>query len=208
MKQHLLAILPALLLINPTTTAHASGCPSTELVFARGTNEAPGLGEVGESFQATLHAQSVYAVDFPASMDFGPSTLAGVADAAHHIESMASRCGRTRIVLAGYSAGAAVASFVTSDAVPPGVDTDLRPLTDAEASHVAAVVLFGAPSPNFSGLLGVPQSEIGGRFQNRVRAYCVDGDPVCSSGGDFSLHCTYSTNGMTVDAATFARNHL
>lgn len=207
MKHYTLAILPIALLINPIT-AHASACPSTELVFARGTNDSPGVGAVGDSFAAALKPGSVYGVNYPASMDFNSSVLAGVSDTANHIESMAAQCPRTRIVLGGFSQGAAVAAFVTSDSVPAGVDTDLHPLSDSVAAHIKAVVLFGLPNANFSNLLGVPQADIGGRFQARTRTFCIPGDPVCDGGSDFQIHCQYAENGMTVEAATFARNHL
>ena len=51
------------------------------------------------------------------------------------------------MMLGGYSQGAAVMGFVTSDAVLGGVDpaTVPKPLQPEVAAHVAAVVLFGVP---------------------------------------------------------------
>ena len=60
---------------------------------------------------------------------------------------MAQNCPKTKMVLSGYSQGAAVMGFVTSAAVPDGVDpaTVPKPLAPEVADHVAAVVLFAVP---------------------------------------------------------------
>src|SRR4051812_39705474 len=70
------AIAPALVVIAPVAPASAEPCPDVEVVFARGTSEAPGLGEVGEAFVEALRSRvgarslDVYAVNYPASTDF------------------------------------------------------------------------------------------------------------------------------------------
>lgn len=203
--KYFLAIIALLGFISPIT-AHASACPSTEVVFARGTNEPPGVGEIGQAFVDALHPDSVYAVDYPASMDFRNSILQGVGDAANHIEGLVGRCPGTRIVLGGYSQGAALAAFVTSDSIPEGIETDLRPLSDSVARHVKAVVVFGLPDAQFTGMLGVPPANISSRFASKQ--LCVEGDPICDGGGDFGRHSMYIDSGMVVEGAQFARNHL
>ena len=61
----------------PTANAAEDLCPAVEVVFARGTNEAPGVGTTGQSFVDALNARlpgktvDVYGVNFPASMNFG-----------------------------------------------------------------------------------------------------------------------------------------
>src|SRR3954464_1759868 len=121
-------------------TAAADPCPEVEIVFARGTTEPPGVGGVGQAFVDSLRSHlgarsaGVYAVDYPASTDFDSSTPVGVNDASTHIRSMAVTCPSTRMVLGGYSQGAAVIDLSTT-AVPPEV-----------ADHVAAAALFGAPN--------------------------------------------------------------
>lgn len=200
----ILAIISSFVWIPP---AQASACPSVEVVFARGTGEPAGLGDVGQAFVDQLHAQS-YAVDYPASMAFNDSVLAGVGDAAGHIEGLVSRCPGAKIVLGGYSQGGSVAAFVTSDVVPDGVDTNLKPLANGTASHIRAVVLFAPPSPGFSNLLGVPYAGVGGRFQGKTLTICAPGDMVCGDGGDFSVHNTYVDNGSIQDAVNYARGRL
>ena len=79
----------------------------------------------------------------------------GIVDAANKIEAIAASCANTQIVLGGYSQGAAVAGYTTTDTIPDGIvlpDGLAGTLPPAIASHVAAVVLFGTPSD------GVPES--------------------------------------------------
>ena len=122
--------LPITLIDLPTATAEP--CPDVEVVFARGTTEPPGVGGVGRAFVESLRSQlggrsvGVYAVNYPASNDFDMSTPAGAGDASTHIQSMAANCPNTRMVLGGYSQGAAVIDLSTT-AMPPQV-----------ADHVAA----------------------------------------------------------------------
>src|SRR6476661_10671109 len=110
----------------PLPSAQADPCPDAEVVFARGTTEAPGVGPTGEAFVDALRTQvgtksvGVYAVDYPATTDF-PTAVEGIADARTHVLSTAANCPRTKMVLGGFSQGAAVMGFVTANAVPDGV---------------------------------------------------------------------------------------
>ena len=84
----------------------------------------------------------------------------------------------------------------------------MRPLSPAEAGRIKAVILFAAPSPGFSALLGVPQAAIGGRFQGKTLEICADGDPICGNGSDFSIHSSYAFNGSVQDAVNYVRSRL
>jgi cutinase len=70
----------------------AAACPDVEVVFARGTNEPPGVGGVGQAFINSLRAQAkgrsvgVYAVNYPATDDFARSSLAGAGDTRAHVQ--------------------------------------------------------------------------------------------------------------------------
>ena len=103
----------------------AQSCPDVEVVFARGTTEAPGLGPTGDAFVDSLRSRIgsksmvVYPVDYPATTDF-PTATDGIRDATAHIESTAANCPNTNIVLGGFSQGAAVAGFVTANIIPDG----------------------------------------------------------------------------------------
>lgn len=189
------------------------------MVFARGTFEAPGVGATGQAFVDALNARlvgktvAVDPVNYPASLDFGRA-VDGVADASTKVESSAAKCPNTKIVLGGYSQGAAVAAYTTTDNVPDGVDLPdgiTGPMPPAVAAKVAAVVLFAPPSDWFLHLVDrdAPPISIGPLYAAKTLQLCADGDPVCSPGGrDRAAHSTYRDNGMANQAADFTRNAL
>jgi hypothetical protein len=209
------------LLSAPAPSASADPCPDVEVVFARGSGEPPGVGGVGGLFIDALRGQiggrslGVYPVNYPASTDFSSSdfpltVIDGIRDAGSHIESMAANCPKTREVLGGYSQGAAVAGFVTSAAVPPGVPAAMvrPPMPPEIANHVAAVTLFGTPSDQFLQKYGAPTIVIGPLYQPKTLELCAPGDGICGNGNDAFAHATYAVNGMTGQAANFAASHL
>ena len=195
--------------------ADDSSCPDVEVVFARGTFEAPGVGATGQAFVDALNARlggktvDVYGVNYPASLDFQAATN-GIADAANKIQAIAGSCAHTQIVLGGYSQGAAVAGYTTTDTVPAGValpDGVAGPLPSAVASHVAAVVLFGTPSDGFLNLVAhnAPPITIGHLYTAKTMELCNPGDPICFPGGrDRAAHSAYKSNGTADQAADFA----
>jgi len=218
------AALSAAALLGPQAVGLASAdpapaCSDVEVVFARGTFEAPGVGAVGQAFVDSLNARlggqpvAVYGVNYPASLDF-PAAAAGVADASNRIESIAASCPDTKIVLGGYSQGAAVAGYTTADTVPAGFALPAGitgPMPPAIASHVAAVALFGTPDPWFLGLVdrNAPPIAIGHLYTSKTIQVCDPGDPVCFPGGlDRSAHSAYKTNGAADQAAAFVANAL
>jgi cutinase len=196
-------------------SASAEGCPDVEAIFARGTTETPGVGGIGQAFVDSLQSKvgpksfGVYAVDDPASTDVD-TALDGSTGAGDHVEFMAASCPKTKMVLGGYSQGAAVMGFVTSAAIPDGVDAaDVpKPMPPNVANHVAAVTLFGAPSNRFMDTVGAPQAVIGPLYQPKTLELCAPDDPVCSDGGDWAAHAAYADDGMVDQAANFAASHL
>ncbi|ORB43051.1 cutinase family protein [Mycobacterium paraseoulense] len=196
-------------------SAVAEPCPDVEVVFARGTNEPPGVGRIGQSFVDSLRSHvggrslGVYPVDYPATTDF-PRAVDGISDAGAHVEHMAASCPGTRIVLGGYSQGAAVMGFVTESAVPDGVHLvqALQPMPAGVASHVAAVALFGKPSSQFMSILNEPPVTIGAAYAPKTIELCVPGDPVCSDAANPVAHRQYVEAGMVDQAADFAAGRL
>ena len=73
---------------TPSANAAEDACPAVEVVFARGTNEAPGVGATGQSFVDALTARlpgksiDVYGVNYPASLNFGQAAD-GIVDASN-----------------------------------------------------------------------------------------------------------------------------
>ena len=157
-----------------TPSASAQSCPAVEVIFARGRLESPGVGRLGNAFISALRSKTnknigVYAVQYPADneIDVGANDMSG------HIQSMINNCPDTRLVLGGYSLGAAVTDVVLAlpfkffgfDApLPPGADT-----------HIAAVALFGngitwaGPIGNFNPI-----------YRERTIDLCHGADPICN----------------------------
>jgi cutinase len=216
------------LLSAPITIAAAQPCSDVEAVFARGTGEPVGVGGIGEPFVDELRTAlgpkslDVYPVNYEASSDFSDriqfaqSVVDGIKDATSHIEATAANCPKTRIVLGGYSQGAAVAGFVTSASIPAGVPAEYlsflpKPMPPEIASHVAAVTLFGKPSAQWLQNYGAPTVVIGPLYAPKTDDLCADGDTICNGdpGGLPSFaHASYPVNGMTQQAADFAAHHL
>jgi cutinase len=212
----------------PIAISSAQPCPDVEALFARGTSEPPGVGGIGEPFVDELRTAigpkslDVYPVNYEASSDFSDriqfaqSVVDGIKDATSHIEATAANCPKTRIVLGGYSQGAAVAGFVTSASIPQGVPEEYRsflpqPMPAEIANHVAAVTLFGKPSAQWLQNYGAPVVVIGPLYAPKTLDLCAGGDTICNGdpGGLPSFaHTTYPANGMTQQAADFAASHL
>jgi cutinase len=221
--RHLASILAAAatpaLAIAPSASGAPSAangpCPDAEVVFARGTNDPPGLGDVGQAFVDSLRSKiggktlGVYPVNYPASMDFSTG-IDGINDASRHVEQMAANCPTTKMVLGGYSQGAAVMGFVTSATVPNGAPADARqPMAADVANHVAAITLFGTPSGQFMNMVGQPPMVIGPLYQAKTQELCAAGDPVCSDGGDWAAHDHAYVDSPLIDqGATIAASRI
>lgn len=196
-------VLPSLL---TSPVAHAAACNDVEVVFARGTKEAPGIGRVGEAFVNDLvnlvgnRSVGVYAVNYPASYDF-LAAADGANDASAYIQDVVNNCPDTKVVLGGYSQGAAVVDVVTSVPVP-GIGFT-NPLPPAAGDRIAAVAVFGNPSTKIG--LPLTSSPV---FGTRAIDLCNPGDPICSDGSDVPAHRNYGPDGSAWQAATFVANRL
>lgn len=195
-------VFPMSLLAAPA--ASAAPCPDVEIVFARGTTEPPGVGGIGQAFVDSLRSRlggrsvGVYAVDYPASNDFSRSTPAGGDDMSAHVEAMAANCPNTKMVLGGYSQGAAVVDLATT-AMPADV-----------ADNVAAAAEFGGARSSFADSLSPgPLPSVGPLYKAKTIEMCVPNDPICSQGGwDMRAHGAYVQTGMVDDAAAFAASRI
>jgi len=210
------------MLSAPTLVAPASAapCPDVDVTFARGTDEPPGVGGVGQAFIDSLRSQAggrsvaVYAVNYPAGDDFAPSASAGAVDVHAHVTSMVANCPNTKLVLGGYSLGAMAIDLATIARMPiAGLIPDI--LTADEAAHGAALATFGNPSDRY---LGAPVNEVSPWYGAKAIDLCAPGDPVCTPGGALALpshdelfspvHLSYQGSGMPSQAATFVTSHL
>jgi cutinase len=189
----------------PLTPRAWASCPDVEVVFARGTDEPPGVGKVGGAFVNSLRQQTdrnvaAYGVNYPANDDFLAATD-GANDASAHIQQLADHCPDTKVVLGGYSQGAAVIDIVT--AAPLSGLGFREPLPAEAADHVAAVALFGNPSGRAGGLLSALSPDFGGKIVN----LCNPGDPICSDGDKWQAHLNY-VPGLTNQAAHFVADRM
>ncbi|TPG25568.1 cutinase family protein [Mycolicibacterium hodleri] len=190
--------------VAPIASASADACPNVQIVFARGTGEDPGVGTVGQAFVDSLRAQTtkgqsfaVYPVNYPASHDFLAATD-GANDASSFIQNVATTCPDTKIVLGGFSQGAAVIDILAVAANPILGFTD--PMPAEVADHVAAVAVIGNPSNRIKG----PLTTLSPLYGSKTIDLCNGADPVCSPGDDVAAHSLYVQSGMADQAATFA----
>ena len=132
------ALLAAALVIDPAALPFPSApripvasaaCPGAEVVFARGREEPPGVGFVGDAFVNSLQGKAhmpvgAYGVNYPADVD----PAKGANDMSARVQSMAKYCPNTREVLGGYSLGAVAADLVVAVTRPGfGFSNPCRP---------------------------------------------------------------------------------
>lgn len=188
--------------------ASADPCAPVELIFARGRNEPAGVGVIGDNLVADINARlpqpiGVYGVNYPADTEIP----VGANDISDRIQYMAGACPDTRLIVGGYSLGAAAAALALS-ATQSGFGFD-RPLPPGMDSHIAAVVLIG----NFSKQL--PGHQIAAQYVGRTIDVCNSEDPVCSGRMPTSwedldrvwsdhLQPSYIGSGLVDQAADFA----
>jgi cutinase len=192
-------------MLSQAPSASADPCSDVKVVFARGTNDAPGLGRPGQAFADSLtgllagRTVTTYGVNYPASYDF-LTAADGAADATNYITALVQQCPSTKIVLGGYSQGAAVVDMLAG--IPPlgnkvGEIGSGPPLPSNLVPSISAVVVFGNPATKFSN--PITSSVFGGRAID----LCKDGDPICSRGRNPFAHSDYVTAGLTDQAANF-----
>lgn len=177
--------------------AAAAACPDAEVVFARGREEPPGVGAVGDALVNSLRGKTrmsvgVYGVNYPANI----TTVSGANDMSAHVQFMAGSCPNTRIVLGGYSLGAEVADLVTGGRAAFGFTNPLPPGVD---QHIAAVALFGNGTRHLAPA-----------FAGKTIDQCAAGDPICGRGTNWPSHLqpSYIGSGLVDQAASFVAGKL
>ncbi|AQA01687.1 cutinase family protein [Mycobacterium sp. MS1601] len=188
-----------------TVPTAAAACPQVEVIFARGRIEPPGVGQIGNAFVSALRQKTdkninVYAVNYPADNQID----VGANDMSARIQDMAARCPDTRLVLGGYSLGAAVTDVVL--AVPFGFMGFKNPLPAGMDQKIAAVALFG----NGAAWVG-PITNFNPLYSERTIELCHGADPICNPAdpntweNNWSDHLqpAYINSGMVNQAADF-----
>jgi cutinase len=203
-------ITPAVMPATGSLPTASAACPAVEVVFARGRLESPGVGILGNAFISGLRSKTnknigVYAVNYPADTEVD----IGANDMSAHIQSMMNNCPDTRLVLGGYSLGAAVTDVVL--AVPFDFFTFKNPLPPGANQHIAAVALFG------NGIAWVaPISNFNPVYRDRTIELCHGADPICNPADpdtwkdNWPAHLAnaYISAGMANQAADFVAGRL
>jgi cutinase len=161
-------VAPAML---PTASA---ACHDVEVVFARGRQESPGPGILGNAFVSALRSKvnknvGLYAVNYPADTE----VAVGANDMSAHVASVINSCPDTRVVLGGYSLGAAVTDVVM--AAPGAMFGFNNPLPPGADQHIAAIALFG----NGTKWVG-PIANFNPVYADRTIDLCHGADPICN----------------------------
>jgi cutinase len=203
------------LLVVPTVTAlgvpsASAACPAVEVIFARGRLEPAGAGQVGNAFVSALRAKTrkdvnLYAVRYPADNQID----VGANDMSARVQSTMASCPDTRIVLGGYSLGAAVTDVAL--AVPFAFFGFDNPLPPEAEQHIAAVAVFG----NGSAWAG-PIGTFSPVYRDRTIEMCHAADPICNPADpntweqNWSDHAAkaYIDAGMVNQAADFVAGRV
>jgi cutinase len=172
-------VAAGVLLVAPAVTtlgvpSASAACPAVEVIFARGRLEPVGAGQIGNAFVSALRQKSgknvnLYAVRYPADNQID----VGANDMSARVQSTMATCPDTRIVLGGYSLGAAVTDVAL--AVPFAFFGFNNPLPPGADQHVAAVALFG----NGSQWVG-PITNFNPVYNDRTIELCHADDPICN----------------------------
>ena len=203
-------ILPAVMPASGVVPSASAACPAVEVIFARGRLESPGVGALGNAFISALRSKAnkninVYAVQYPADNQVD----VGANDMSAHIQSMMNNCPDTRLVLGGYSLGAAVTDVVL--ALPFNFFGFKNPLPAGADQHIAAVALFG----NGAAWIG-PITNFNPVYSDRTIELCHGADPICNPADpntwedNWPAHLAnaYISAGMANQAADFVAGRL
>jgi cutinase len=211
----LVAVIASVLFVAPAVVGQgvptaSAACPDVEVVFARGRLEPAGPGQIGNAFLSALRSKtgrnvSMYAVQYPADnqIDIGANDMSA------RVQSTAANCPNTRIVLGGYSLGAAVTDVVL--ALPFSFFGFKNPLPGDMEQHIAAVAVFG----NGSAWAG-PIGAFNPVYRERTIELCHGADPICNPADpntweeNWSDHAAraYIDAGMVNQAADFVAGRL
>jgi len=150
-----------------------TACRPVTVIFARGTTSPGNVGEAGSEGPSFFNALAsvlggasrlaIQGVNYPADVlgFLAGGNAAGATTMFNLINTAASKCPSTKIVVSGYSQGAQL------------VHTATQRLSTAQAARVSAVVTFGdADRDETFGV--VPTS--------KVKIFCHDGDNICDNG--------------------------
>ena len=126
----------------------AASCPDVEVIFARGRMEPRGHRPDRQRLRQRAALQDRQERRRSTRCDYPADTQIdiGANDMSARIQYMAANCPDTRLVLGGYSLGAAVTDVVLAVALRRSSGSRIR-CRPASIRHIAAVALFGNGTP-------------------------------------------------------------
>lgn len=151
-----LVLLAGSALASPLSQGKRQTCPSVHIFGARETTAPPGYGEAEQLIDNIISANSgatAEAINYPASGDNPPyaeSRSEGVSAVNSQVQSFASQCPDTKIVLVGYSQGAEI------------FDLALCEGSSISSYNIVAAIFFGAPTFNAGASFDVGTCTAGG----------------------------------------------
>ncbi|OMC09337.1 MULTISPECIES: cutinase family protein [unclassified Mycobacterium] len=197
-----------LALPSAAPSASADDCPDVEVIFARGTNEPPGLGRVGDAFVDSLRQQTGLNI-LPYGVNYAASKLQlhggdGANDTIDRVKKSVEKCPSTKIVLGGYSQGASVMDIVAG--VPIGGINWGNSLPPQYANNIAAVATFGDVADRAGGTLPAQSTLLG----SKAIDLCNPQDPICHAGqgNEWTGHTEGYVPVYTTQAAAFVASKL
>ncbi|KAJ7849168.1 cutinase [Mycena leptocephala] len=178
---------------NDTENELSGPCKPVTFIFARGTGEDGNVGtDVGAPLIADLRAALGTAGIAAQGVDYAADVLgyleggdpAGSATMAGLINTAASKCPSTEIVLGGYSQGAQL------------VHKAAATLSATVTARISAVVLFG--DPERVGRSTPPA--VGTVPAAKVDSFCHTGDIICTGLGGAAEHLNYDEDAPAATA--------
>jgi len=194
-------------LTNQNTTIAAS-CAPVHIIVCRASGESPGEGVIASL--STLLKQQIpgstsEALVYPAKMPYSGSIPVGVANLKTAIKGYTDGCPSGKLVIIGYSQGAAV----LTDALCGGGGSGVGPVTPGVSAQdgrlIKAVVGMGDPRfvPGTTYDAGTNKNKGGVSMRDKTVAqcptwvgkmvsYCDVNDARCASGSSLQVHMTYT----------------
>ncbi|KAJ7111155.1 cutinase [Mycena crocata] len=178
---------------SDTENELSGACRPVTFIFARGTNENGNVGaRIGPPLIASLRAALGITGIAAQGVDYAANVLgyllggdpAGSTTMANLINTAATKCPSTKIVISGYSQGAQL------------VHNAAEKLSAAVTARIVAVVVFG--DPDRVGRSTLPP--VGTVPAAKVSSFCHAGDIICTGLGGSEQHLNYNQDAQAASA--------